>query len=154
MSEQRKTMNELILEANLSGDALTNANEFAQFLEYEGMVAGGEHGTVTYNDNNICYLHIDGENEVPGPWTVWPDGDFSVDTPELTLSKSQKEIAWANINKCGDCGAGCAPGNTGTVFGKQFDNLCGAALAFCNPGGETLECLKVILKAKKQPINK
>jgi len=152
MSEKRKTMDELINEANLSGDALTNANDFAKFLECEGMIAGGEHFTVTYNDKNICYLHVGGEDEVPGPWTVWPDGDFSVDTPELTLSESQKEIAWANVNKCGDCGAGCAPGNTGTVFGKQFENLCSATLAFCNPGGETLELVKTILKARKSSL--
>ena len=150
MSEKRKTMNELISEANLSGDTLANANDFARFLESEGMVAGGEHGAVTYNESTICYLHIDGKDEVPGPWTVWPDGDYSVNTPELSLSENQKEIAWANINICADCGCECAPGSTKDVFGKQFDNLCaGAVLAFCNPSGETLECLKVILKSRK-----
>ena len=151
MSEQLKTMNEMITEANLSGETLANANEFAQFLESEGMLAGGEHGAVTYNGNVVCYLHVDGEDELPGPWSVWPDGGFSVDTPDL--SAKQKEIAWQNINVCADCGCECAPGSTKDVFGKQFDNLCaGAVLAFCNPGGETLDCLKRLLKMRKNSL--
>ena len=150
MSEKHKSMNELISEVNLSGDTLSNANDFASFLEREGMLAGGEHGSITYNDNILCYMHIDGNNDIPGPWTIWSDGDYSEDTPNLTLNAEEKDIVWANINICGNCGAKCAPGKTKSVFGKSFNNVCSAPLQFCDPQGKTLECLKKILRAKKE----
>ena len=150
MAEERRTMDELIKKANLKGDSLKNANDFAIFLEEEGMLAGGVHGSITYNDKAICYMHMDGTDEVPGPWTVWPNGDFSSDISSAALNDAQKEIAWTNINVCGKCGGKCAPGSTKTVFGKQFDNVCSAPLAFCDPKDETLECLKVVLKMIKQ----
>ena len=152
MANERKTMNEIITEANLKGETLSNANNFAQFLESEGMLAGGEHGAVTYNGKIVCYMHIDGNDEVPGPWTVWPDGDYSTDSDDLSLCDKNKEIAWANINICGDCGGKCAPGSTKTIFGKQLDNVCGAVLAFCDPKGEALECLKEVLKIRKNSL--
>ena len=150
MAEKRKTMNELIKETNLNGDTLINANDFAQFLDEEGLLAGGEHGSITYNEKIICYMHMDGNNELPGPWTVWSDGDYTEDTPSLTLNTEEKDIVWANINICGDCGAKCAPGKTKSIFGRSFDNVCSAPLQFCDPQGETLICLKKILKAKKK----
>ena len=153
MAEERKTMDEIIKEANLKGDSLKSANDFALFLKDEGMLAGGIHGSITHNNKSICFMHMDGSNEVPGPWTVWPDGEYSEDTSDLTLSDDEKVIVWENINICGECGGKCAPGSTKTIFGKQIDNVCSAPLQFCDPKGETLKCLIKILKAKKKSFN-
>jgi hypothetical protein len=152
MAEKRRTMDELIIEAKLSGDTLNNATDFAKFLNDESILPDGKHGAITYNDKVICYMHVDGNKELPGPWTVWSDGDYSEDLFNYPLDEAEKEIIWANVNICGNCGAKCAPGSRKKIFGKQFDNLCGAVLAFNDPKGKTLECLKKILKSKKESL--
>jgi hypothetical protein len=64
-----------------------------------------------------------------------------------------KEIAWANVNQCGNCG-GC--GNPGgkrkTILGKEFDAVCNAAMQFVNPGKESLECAKKMVEIRLSDI--
>jgi len=137
----------------LSGDTLTNALSFAAFLSENDMAAGGEHGAVSYKSEVVCYMHIDGAEQMPGPWTIWPEGDYSSERENVLLGEGLKEIAWKNVNFCGDCGAGCSPGNRKAIFGKEFDNVCGAVMAFTDPCAETLECVKKLLEMRKLAIS-
>jgi len=150
MSEPCLTFEETILKV-LSGKAQENALDFAAFLKANNFATGENHGTVTHEGNVIAYIHMDGKDEIPGPWTVWPSVTGTV--PEgFTLDERMKEVAWANVNVCGKCGGECAPGSTKTVYGKEFDNICGAILQFTNPDAESLQCVKTMLQLIKHDI--
>ena len=112
--------------------------------KYAQDFAANENGEVTRNGKVIAYTHT----HDCGTWTIWPQGDFS--TAPTGFDPAMVEIAWVNVNVCGDCGSGCVPGSRQTVFGKEFDNLCaGAVLAFSNPDAEALECVKKLLEGAK-----
>jgi hypothetical protein len=69
-----------------------------------------------------------------------------------------KEIAWANVVRCGNCDdADCNPGKTEMIFGKEFANVCrGAdnlAMIFSNPDAEALECAKKMVAMRKYVID-
>jgi hypothetical protein len=40
-----------------------------------------------------------------------------------------------------------------TIFGKDFENVCGAILAFTNPDFETLKCVKKLMEMRKHALN-
>ena len=145
-----KSFEEHIAET-LTGDAQKNALNFAAYLKSSGMTTGENHGTVVYDGGVLAYMHMDGKPEVPGPWTIWlsvtgtvPDG--------YTLDEATIAIAHANVNICGNCGGACAPGSTQTVYGKTFDNVCGAMLQFTDPTLEALEGVKKLLEMIKEDI--
>jgi len=145
MSDQK--FEAAILEV-LTGDTRKNALDFAAFLRANDMAAGGEHGEVTCKGKTIAYIHMGGEPEMPGPWTIWPEGDFSHVPEGFAFDEAMKKTAWVNVNPCGNCGGGCAPGSRKTVFGKEFDKLCGSALAFHDPDADTMECVKQLLSMR------
>jgi len=121
--EIEKTINDV-----LKGEAQKNAMGFLVFLNVNEMLAGGEHGAVSYKGNAICYLHIDGEEQPPGPWTVWIDGDYN------NISENRiKEIAQKNVNICASCGCDCSPGSSKSIFGNPVTQCQG--LSFCQIWG-------------------
>ena len=140
----------------LKDNALTNALDFAAFLDLNGMPpqkAGETLWQVSHKDKCVCYIHIDGAAEMPGPWTVWPDGSYA-DTPDgFPMDEPTKETARAHINICGSCGAPCSPGKPATIFGKKFENVCNSVMAFNNPDSAALECLKKLTEARKCAID-
>ncbi|MCL2576505.1 MAG: hypothetical protein FWE27_00435 [Defluviitaleaceae bacterium] len=144
----KKAFEEIITDV-LKGDTQKNALNFAAFLNENEMVTGGEHGQVSYKGTSIAYIHIDGKSEKPGPWTIWPDGDFSSVPNGFVFDEPMKEIAWKNVNTCANCGCESAPGSRKTIFGKEFDNVCNAVMAFTDPTSETLECVKKLLEMCK-----
>jgi len=130
----------------LKGDALNNALAFAKHLDENDMIAIG--GSVIGEGKTLCYFHLDGSSDYPGPWTIWTDGecDYSAEHPDVPVSDEEKEIAWANANICASCGGSCSPGIQKVIFGKAFDNVCSSAMAFNNPDSKTLECVKKLLE--------
>jgi len=91
---------------------------------------------------------MDGKQDLPGPWTVWPDLIGTM--PEgFDFDDTLKKIAWKNVNICASCGSNCAPGSNKNIFGKDFENVCGAILAFTNPDAETIKCLKRLMELVK-----
>ena len=134
-----------VLHTVLEERSATGAARRFHAAEQNGMtpccVAAGEHGEVSLNGKTVCYLHIDGTENMPGPWTIWTEGDYS----DFPLDENMKEIAWANVSICGKCGGDCAPGSRKTILGKDFDNVCYAVMAFNNPDAKTLECVKKLL---------
>ena len=109
---------------------------------------------VKCNGRTVCALWIDGSDSVPGPWTIWSaeepdswaywsDGEENRKYINAMVDEYIKEIAWVNVNVCGNCG-GCGKpgGRRKTVLGKDFDGLCNAAMQFVNPNAEALACAK------------
>ena len=135
----------------LCGDSLKNALDFAAFLhantmQYDGM-------QVTYDDKCVCYIHIDGAEQMPGPWTVWPEGDYCEECEAVPMDEHMKEIAWKNIDICANCGGCKNPGGTHKkIFGKEFDNVCITAMRFNNPDAEAIECAKKMVEIRKKEI--
>jgi hypothetical protein len=142
-----KTLEEKIF-STLSGTSQKNAIDFATFLKANNMVADESHSQVIYQGKTLAYMHMDGNVEMPGPWSVWPDGDFSVAPQGYDFGESMKEIAWAHINICGKCGQSCAPGSKKTLFGKEFEGVCGSVMVFTDPSGDDLTCLQKLLLMK------
>jgi len=138
----------IIKKANLSGDTLKNALDFAVYLKENGMIAGGDHGEVSHQSKCVCYMHLDGAAEAPGPWTIWTEGDYSGEHEDERM----KEIAWAHVNFCGSCGGDCKPGMRKIIFGREFNNVCHAVMAFRDPDAEALECIKKLLEMRKNDI--
>ncbi|MCL2512442.1 MAG: hypothetical protein FWF08_00955 [Oscillospiraceae bacterium] len=136
-----------------SGDTLKNALDFTAFLRANEMIYRKSHGEISYNGNCVCYMHLDGLAQKPGPWTIWTEGDYSGEREDFPMDEHMKEIAWANVNICASCGGSCSPGKRTTIFGKEFDNVCSAAMAFYIPDTETLECVKKLLEIRKKEIN-
>ena len=133
----------------LIDDTQKSALDFAAFLQTHEMSPNeldGNMWQVSHKDGGICYVYIDGAAQMPGPWTVWPDGDYTAEPEGFAIDKSIKELALAHINICGSCGGACSPGKAATVFGKEFDNISNYVLAFNNPKDEALECLKELIK--------
>ena len=132
---------------------MKNALDFAAYIRTNEMVAGGNHGEVCYKDKCICYMHLDGTEQEPGPWTIWTDGDYGRERADVPIDKHTKEIAWAHVNFCADCGGSCSPGKRKVIFGKEFDNVCSADMAFYVPDAEALECVKKLLDMRKHEID-
>jgi len=135
----------------LSGEVLKSALDFAAYLEANEMdVIGAE---VSYKGKAVCYMYLGNGEIYPSPWTIWTEGDYSNESETIPMNEQMKEIAWANINRCDDCGAGCTPGKYKLIFGKEFDHMCNADMAFYMPVAETLECLKKLLEMRKHYID-
>jgi hypothetical protein len=139
-----------IIENSLKGDLLVNAKNFVTFLNENDMVF--KDSTVTYKSGVVCYMHIGGE-EYPGPWTIWSEGDYCNESDDVSMSLRMKETAWENVNICGNCGSNCSPGKQTTIFGKKYDNVCNAVMAFNCPDEAKLECVKQILHIRKSIID-
>jgi len=133
-----------VINNTLAGDDLKNALDFAQFLEANVLTVNG--AKVSRNGKAVCYMHLDGGEDYPSPWTIWTHGDYSCEHEDV--GESLKEIAWANVNKCDDCSSNCTTDERKVVFGREFEGLCSATMAFHKPGGEILECLKKLLEIR------
>jgi hypothetical protein len=97
------------------------------------------------------YMHIDSGEEEPSPWTIWTEGNYSSEIEGVPIDEHTKEIAWEHVNICASCGD-CSPGQRKVIFGKEFDNVCNADMAFYRPDVEMLECIKKLLQMRKSSI--
>jgi len=151
MSEQKNGNIESIINEALIGDAKKNALDFADFLQGNEMTY--KDGQVSYKNQSVCYMHIDGSEQMPGPWTIWTEGNYIGENKDVPMDEHMKGIALANVNICASCGGSCSPGTRKVIFGKEFDNMCNAVMAFNNPNADTLECVKKLLKIRKHVID-
>ena len=135
------------MKAVLRGGALQNALDFAAYLKANGMTFTGVHCEVNYLGKCVCYLDIHG-----GSWSIWSEGEYGKDGD--ILSERMKEIAWANVSRCVNCGNKCSPGNHKTIFGKEFTHVCNAVMMFRNPDAEALACIKKLIEIRKLAIEK
>ena len=142
-----KSFEEKIIDT-LSGVTQKRALEFANFLNTNGMELDENHSMIIHQGKTLAYIHMDGNAEMPGPWSVWPEGDFSTVPQDYDFDENMKEIAWEHINYCANCGGNCAPGYTKTVFGKEFEGVCGSVTVFTDPDEKAMKCLEKLLLMK------
>ena len=140
-------MLESTIKSTLTGDLQTTALNFASFLSENNLTF--KDGAVRHQDKVICYMHLDNGEEMPSPWTIWTEGDYSSEPASAPLTQHTKETAQANVNICASCGGSCNPGQQKVIFGKTFENVCSADMAFYRPSAETLECIKHLLLMRK-----
>ena len=137
------------------GDTLKNALDFAEFLKANEMVYNGDY-EIHYKGNLACY--IDTPNDKSQMWSIWTVGDYSNEYEGFPIEKCTKEIAWANVVKCGNC-ADCNrdPGKTEVIFGKEFENVCNGtdnlAMRFVNPDAEAVDCAKKMIDMRMYVID-
>ena len=138
----------------LTGDVLKNALDFMGFLSANGIIQTGQHA-MHYKGECVCYIDTRSESS---SWIIWTEGDYSREYDTFPIEEHTKEIAWANVMKCGNCdGVNCSPGKTKIIFGKEFANICNAdnvnmTFKFTNPVAETLECVKKLVLMRKNII--
>ena len=138
----------------LTGDVLKTALEFADFLSVNGITQADQHA-MHYRGKCVCYLDTRNESH---SWIVWTEGDYSNEHDGFPIDEFTKDIAWANVMKCGNCeGVDCI-GKTKVIFGKEFNNICNAnnvnmTFMFTNPDAETLECVKKLILMRKHIID-
>ena len=141
---------ENVINEKLKGDSQQTALNFIEFLREKelaltsngdgiGWAVGGIVG------NSAGFMFINGEENMPGPWTIWFNScEFN---DEDSVDDDLKETAWAHASPCGHCHAGwkdCGGGDR-IIFGKEFEWLCHSPLMFTNPDFKTLENLKKLI---------
>jgi len=135
-----------IINGTLKGNAQNNALDFIAHLQecesFSFFKDENDDGRwwIKCDNNLVCEIQIKPADESPESWDVWVYGDC-IGAHDSPVADSVKAIAWKNITLCGNCGAGCAPGRSKTVFGKEFNNVCQSTLAFPNPETDALNCL-------------
>ena len=146
----KKKIEEVINET-LKDEAQKNALDFVCFLRTKGIMLdeSENYWEVKYNDKGLCFIWIDGTDNMPGPWTIWSNGDYE----SFPVDEHIKEIALAHVNPCGNCGANCSPGSNKTIFGKNFNNICSSVMAFTNPEPTAIECVKKLVEIRISESN-
>lgn len=149
---------ESFIEETLTGDTKNNAIEFVVCLRSNEMLferfikdywEDKLYWLVEYEGVSVCHILINGYEE--GHWTIWSDESDSNSFEDFPLDEHLKEIAWKNVDFCGNCGY-CTGGTHKTVFGKEFDNVCRTTMIFSNPNAETLEFMKKMVLIRKHDI--
>jgi len=141
---------ENIINEKLTCDAKESALDLAAFFRANDVSLnsnsdGGGWAVGGIVGDSIGYLMVNGESQMPGPWTLWFNScEFS---NEDAADDELKETAWTHASPCGQCHAGwkdCGGGER-TIFGKKFEVLCHSPLMFTNPDAKTLGNLKKLL---------
>jgi hypothetical protein len=138
-----------------TGDTLNNALNFTEFLRANEMIYDGEY-EIHYKGNLACYINTPNDKE--RTWGVWTVGDYSNEYEGFPIDERTKEIAWANVVKCGNCeDCNRDPGKTEVIFGKEFVNVCNGtdslAMRFVNPDAEAVECVKKMVDMRKYAVD-
>lgn len=161
MQEQRI---ENVIGEVLTGYARENALGLALFLRGNGLQF--ERGTgywedkfyfmVKHENEYVCYVLFNGgeDKSEPEGWTIWLDGGCLNGLEDYAPDEEMKEIAWAHVDICKNCGGCGNPGGTKRkIFGKDFDSICITPMRFENPDGKSVECVKRIIEISFQVIN-
>lgn len=162
-----KKIEDVICDA-LKNDTKRNALDFVAYLQAKEIPLdeSENYWEVNYKGKNVCSLWVNGSDDIPGPWTIWsaqepdswadwPDDESDRKYAVPEVDERIKEIAWANVNVCGNCG-GCENpgGRRKTVLGKGFDNLCNSTMQFVNPSDDALTCAKKMIDVRINDILK
>ena len=148
----------------LTGDARKNALDFFAYLWANEMLFERGKGywedkiywMVKYKDEYVCFILVGSEDKTePESWIIWSDDSDSNWFTDFLVDERIKEIAWKNVDICGNCGGCNNPGGTRKIiFKKEFNNVCRTAMKFINPDVEALECAKKMVEIRKNDILK
>jgi hypothetical protein len=101
---------------------------FSEFMTYlrslemsfergKGYWADKFYWVIKYKNESVCYILLDDSDEKAESWIIWSDDSGSDWFSYYTLDESMKEIAWVNVDFCGNCGS-CDGGTHKIIFGK------------------------------------
>lgn len=104
---------------------------------------------VKFKEECVCFIAIKDCDEPENRWTVWFDESkaYEADAAEEEI----KAAAWKYIDYCGHCGS-CGGGAAKTVFGKNFENVCGCTFRIDNPILNDLSFMKKMTELRKNEI--
>jgi len=115
---------------------------------------------VNYKGESVCYILFFSPASIvdsTDPWVVWADDSGSKWYENYSIGEKTKETAWKNIDICENtdeiCG-GCMGKTRKTIFGKEFDNVCGITFRFDNPDTDAVECMKKLVSIRRYDIDK
>jgi len=141
----------------LCGDSIKTALDFVAFLRANKMAPK----CVDAQNSVWCFDYLGKGTScvivLKGWFVFW--GGWDVEHEEYPIDEKTKEFALAHVNICTnfktngkECGCGNQPGISRTIFGKEFDNVCTALLAFTQPEAETLEYVKRLVEMENDSI--
>lgn len=146
------------INGNLMGEAKTIALDYVAFLRANDVEF--------YKDNSPCwknkiyywlkfmgeiigFLAVKDPDEPENLWTVWSDDSQAFETENIDVQI--KEEAWKHMDFCCNCGS-CAGGKIKTVFGKEFNGVCGCTFRIDNPNINDLSFLKNLFELLREYI--
>ena len=147
----------------LDGDALENALDFAAFLRANKLSpswASLNSWVVSYKNQRVCYIRLSGTahyyNLEDGSWHInhvnyGQTNLVGHESQQLISNDKLKDMVWGNVRHCVKC-YNCKPGNSVTVLGKQFDEVCHSWLMMKNSDVDTLNCAKETVLMRKHAI--
>ena len=104
---------------------------------------------VKLGEEVLCFIAIKDPDEPEIFWTVWSD-DCNAYEADI-LEDDIRCIGWEHIDFCGHCGS-CGGGKQKTIFGKEFDGVCGCTFRVDNPTVEDLPFLKRMVEIRRNDI--
>ena len=151
----------------LTGDKQRLALEFAAHLQAQdvnlergtGYWADKRYWMVKCNGKYICFILLNGygfaaHKDEPEGWIIWLDDADSRRSQwyaNAPLDEEMKETVWRHVDFCANCGS-CGGGTRKTIFGKEFDKVCGTTFRFDNPNAEDIECAKKLAELRINSI--
>jgi len=144
-----------VIRTALTGEAQARALDFAAHLRAHGLQLGDgdNYWEIKHNGADVCHLWVDGNENLPGPWTIWSCGTLGAwGLDDCPADEHTRDMVWAHVNFCANCGGGCNPGTTKMVLGKSFDSVCSSTLAFTNPDVDALICAKEMIDVRMKDI--
>jgi len=120
--------------------------------------------SIEYKNEKLCFISIytTGKkdfrvysSQVPCSWIYWSDGKENIEYIEPVVDENIKQIAWKRIRKCvKSCAGKCGPGKRKNILGKEIGNVCNSALWFRPPVNTDWKCMKQMVTAMKNDIDK
>jgi len=136
---------------NLSGEMLTNALAFSQWMD--------ETSGWTHSDEGVCFTVTDPGNFyifVYGPGSTVCNSDFN----DYPISDEMRAFVHANVSHCAyiksggkECGCREKRWRSFTILGKKYDNLCYCCICFKNPDLKTFNKIKELVPVWKLCID-
>ena len=143
----------------LEGEKLENALSLLSFLEkikLSNTWISTNNWKIMYKGKEVCYIGLtrNAAKKELCSWGVNPKFGPTKYSEGLMDNERFKEIVWANVVHCKQCGIGhCDGGVPITLCGKEFKPVCYHVwISFSNPESETLDCIKKIIEIRKKNI--
>jgi len=151
---------ENVINAKLTGDAQKNALDLIAFMResgfsFKGFNAGKEiRWDPIYKGKGIGCMAVAEEPMLKAGVSIalWLGLDWRCDDT-ATTDNELKEFAWAHVVNCpqGQCKPPHCENskNHWSIFGKEYESVCHAPLAFFSLDGEALGNIKKLLQMSK-----
>ena len=146
------------VEERLTGQAKQVATEFVTYLRKNNVEFHMDTSDcwkdkiyywVKLGKECLCFISIMDPDEPDNLWTVWSD-NCNAYAAEIS-DEDIMSTGWDHIDFCAHCGA-CGGGRKKTVFGKEFDGVCGCTFRVDNPNAKDLPFLKKMVEIRKNEI--